>query len=66
MGGGGKFALFLDSMFERGSSGPCATYNSPCLASSDQFDVIVLEAYKLVSPFKFIPEAQENNVVSGS
>lgn len=50
MGGGGKFALFLDSMFERGSSGTCATFGSPCLASADQFDVIVLEAYKLVSP----------------
>lgn len=64
IGGGGKFALFLDSMFERGSSGPCATYNSPCLASSDQFDVIVLEAYKLVPPFKFVPEDEENNANS--
>lgn len=56
VGGGGKFALFLDSMFERGSSGPCATYNSPCLASADQFDIIVVEAYKLVSPFKLVME----------
>lgn len=56
VGGGGKFALFLDSMFERGSSGPCATYNSPCLASSNQFDVVVLEAYKLVSPRMLVME----------
>lgn len=52
MGGGGKFALFLDSMLEHGSSGPCDTFKSPCLASSDQFDIVVLEAYKLVSPFR--------------
>lgn len=57
VGGGGKFALFLDSMFERGSSGPCGTYNNPCLASADQFDVIVAEAYKLVSPVRLVPES---------
>lgn len=56
MGGGGKFALFLDSMFERGSSGPCATFNSPCLASSSEFDVIVLEAYKVVPSYKVKPQ----------
>lgn len=56
MGGGGKFAIFLDSMFERGSSGPCDTFDSPCLASSDEFDVVVLEAYKLVSPLKLVME----------
>ncbi|KAI0561804.1 hypothetical protein FGB62_71g218 [Gracilaria domingensis] len=52
LGGGGKFALFLDSMFEHGSSGPCATFNNPCLASKQEFNVVVLEAYKLVSPYR--------------
>lgn len=56
VGGGSHFAIFLDSMFERGSSGPCDTFNSPCLASSDQFDVVVLEAYKLVAPVKLVAE----------
>lgn len=56
VGGGGKFALFLDSMLERGSSGHCATYNSPCLASSNQFDIVVLEAYKLIPPIRIVME----------
>lgn len=56
IGGGSKFALFLDSMFERGSSGPCATFKSPCLASADEFDIVVVEAYKLVPPFRFSQE----------
>lgn len=50
LGGGGSFALFVDSMLERGSSGPCATFDSPCLASSEQFDIVVLEAYRIVPP----------------
>lgn len=50
LGGGGAFALFVDSMLERGSSGPCATFDSPCLASSEQFDVVVLEAFRIVPP----------------
>ncbi|CAN8075464.1 unnamed protein product [Agarophyton chilense] len=52
LGGGGKFALFLDSMFDRGSSGPCATFENPCLASNQEFNVVVLEAYKLVPPYR--------------
>lgn len=53
LGGGGKFAIFLDSMLEYGSSGPCATFNSPCLASKSEFRCVVLEAYKLISPYRF-------------
>lgn len=49
-GGGGAFALSIDSMIERGSSGSCATFNSPCLASSEQFNIVVLEAYRLIPP----------------
>lgn len=50
LGGGGSFALFVDSMLERGSSGSCATFDSPCLASSEQFDIVVLEAYQVIPP----------------
>lgn len=52
IGGGGKFAIFLDSMLERGSSGASDTYGNTCLASSDEFIVVVVEAYKLVVPAK--------------
>lgn len=48
MGGGGKFALYFDSMFERGSSGECETFDNECLASSPNFEVVVLEAWTLV------------------
>lgn len=52
LGGGpaGGFALFIDSMLERGASRQCSTFNSPCLASAEQFDIVVLEAYGLVAP----------------
>lgn len=50
LGGGGSFALFVDSMVERGSSGHCATFDSPCLASAEQFNIVVLEAFRIVPP----------------
>lgn len=50
VGGGGAFALFLDSMLEHGSSGASETFGNKCLASSASFDVVVVEAYKLVVP----------------
>lgn len=56
MGGGGNFALFLDSLLEHGSSRPCPTFNSPPLASNLQFAVVVLEAYKLVPSYKLITQ----------
>ena len=48
VGGGGQFSLHFDSMFERGSSGICETFNSPSLASKPRFQVVVLEAWVLV------------------
>lgn len=47
VGGGGAFALCLDDMFERGSSGACATFDSPCLASERDFEVTVFEAWEM-------------------
>lgn len=56
LGGGGNFALFLDSLLEHGSSRPCPTFNSPALASKLQFSVVVLEAYKLVPSYKLVTQ----------
>eukprot|EP00923_Selenidium_pygospionis_P037581 GHVN01065865.1.p1 GENE.GHVN01065865.1~~GHVN01065865.1.p1 ORF type:complete len:1126 (-),score=204.26 GHVN01065865.1:1383-4760(-) len=39
LGGGGSFALTIDKDFLRGSSSPCTTFNSPCLASKPDFIV---------------------------
>lgn len=47
-GGGGAFALFLDSMLEHGSSGASDTFGNKCLASDGSFEVVVVEAYKLL------------------
>lgn len=64
LGGGGKFALFVDSMLEHGTSGVCATFANPCLASKEEFDIVVLEAFKLVPPHKF--KVDEDVVESSS
>jgi hypothetical protein len=45
MGGGGHFAWFVDADLAVGSSGACATYLSPCLASGERFDCIRLELW---------------------
>lgn len=50
LGGGGAFAFSLDDMLEKGSSGPCETFDSPCLASGTSFDCVVFEAWRLVPP----------------
>lgn len=53
VGGGGAFALYLDVLLEHGSSGESTTYANTCLASAEAFDVVVVEAYKLVVPTRF-------------
>jgi hypothetical protein len=37
VGGGGHFALWLDSDLHFGNSGRCDTFRSPCLASNEEF-----------------------------
>jgi TLD len=49
IGGGRAFALFLDDQFEHGSSGPCDTFDSPCLASDSTFECLVFEAWAFTS-----------------
>ena len=49
MGGGGDFALFLDDDLTSGTSGPCKTFNSPCLASAEDFDCKHVEVWGFVT-----------------
>ncbi|WIA39202.1 hypothetical protein OEZ86_005327 [Tetradesmus obliquus] len=46
----GHFGLFVDATLDTGMSRPCATYASPCLASSQVFQVDVVEAWLLQPP----------------
>jgi hypothetical protein len=39
VGGGTNFAMFVDKQILNGTSGPCSTFNSPRLSSTDQFQV---------------------------
>lgn len=50
-GGGGNFAILLDGDLNRGSSGECLTFSSPCLSSSSPFTCIDCELYGFLSPF---------------
>ncbi|CEM03192.1 unnamed protein product [Vitrella brassicaformis CCMP3155] len=45
VGGGGHYALIVDSEFLRGSSSPCATFDNPVLASSEDFIVKTFQVW---------------------
>jgi hypothetical protein len=47
VGGSGHWAVFLDDELLRGSSGECATFGSPCLAASEDFEVLGVELWRL-------------------
>ena len=47
-GGGGKFALYLDSSLEFGSSDSSPTYDNECLAGSHDFRCIKVEVWGFV------------------
>ena len=50
-GGGGAFALWLDSSFEKGTSESCFTFgNTTSLASSEVFTCAAVEIWTIVSP----------------
>lgn len=59
VGGGGHFALFLDSMLERGSSGPSSTFDNTCLASQSNFDIVVVEVFKLVNSSRLLMDVSD-------
>lgn len=44
-GGGGSYAITVDSNFLRGSSAPCATYGSPCLTTTHDFLIRYLQVW---------------------
>ncbi|KAG6547123.1 hypothetical protein Mapa_011375 [Marchantia paleacea] len=45
IGGGDHYSVMLDSDLLTGCSGPCVTFGSPCLASSDNFEVSMVEVW---------------------
>ena len=45
LGGGDRFALWLDSAFRDGTSGPCSTFDSPTLSKRQQFKCYELEVW---------------------
>lgn len=47
VGGCGRFALWLDGELLEGNSGGCATFGSPCLASAEEFKVMVVEVWQV-------------------
>ncbi len=46
-GGGGSFALYLDSMLERGTSGHSDSFGNDVLASSPSFKCIAVEVWAI-------------------
>lgn len=48
VGGGGHFAFYIDSDFLSGSSGPCTTFNSPVLSSSESFKCVFFETWEIM------------------
>ncbi|CAL9001647.1 unnamed protein product [Prunus brigantina] len=53
VGGGGHFALYLDSDLLSGSSSFSETYGNPCLAHSEDFDVKEVELWGFVYATKY-------------
>lgn len=49
LGGDGHFALHLDQELLQGSSGLCGTFGSPCLSSSEEFRIALMEVWQPVS-----------------
>ncbi|KAL0726335.1 hypothetical protein Bca4012_022428 [Brassica carinata] len=53
LGGGGRFALYLDSELLHGSSACSETYGNSCLANSQDFDVKEVELWGFVNGSKY-------------
>ncbi|CAK9023503.1 Oxidation resistance protein 1 (Protein C7), partial [Durusdinium trenchii] len=45
MGGGGELGFLLDEDMQSGTSGPCDTFQNPCLASDSDFDAQCVELW---------------------
>ena len=66
MGGGGHFGLWLDEVFEYGSSGPCETYGNPRLSSADSFRIIRVELWELIAAEALSPRTSCGGALAGS
>ncbi|RYG62554.1 hypothetical protein EON64_17650 [archaeon] len=53
IGGGGNYAIYLDGDLHRGTSGPCETFASPCLAADEEFACMACELFALTQPKLF-------------
>ncbi|GFP97213.1 oxidation resistance protein 1, partial [Phtheirospermum japonicum] len=53
MGGGGHFAIYLDGDLLSGSSSSSETYDNPCLACSEDFEVKEVELWGFVYASKY-------------
>lgn len=49
MGGGGSFGFLLDADLYHGTSGPCETFDSPCLSQETEFDCTEVEIWTFVA-----------------
>ncbi len=47
VGGGDHPAIFLQADLISGTSGPCETFGSPCLAGANVFEVVYVEIWAL-------------------
>lgn len=47
VGGAGHWAIHLDNELLEGSSEPCATFDSPCLASAENFKICAVEVWHI-------------------
>ncbi|GBG65176.1 hypothetical protein CBR_g49969 [Chara braunii] len=56
-GGGGHFALRLDPDLLEGTSEVCDTYGSPCLASSEEFQIRTVELWGFAHTSRYSPRA---------
>ena len=61
----GYFGLFVDGSFERGMSRPAATFENPCLASAETFEVDTVECWRVQppTPEELEEAAREHNSV---
>ena len=48
LGGGGMFGLWLDTNLAYGSSNTSSTFGNPCLASSEDFEIVAVEIWGFV------------------
>jgi len=64
LGGGPNFGLWMDSDFERGSSTHCETFDNPCLSSTEDFQILLLEVWGFYNPTSAEIGSSSSNISS--